>query len=173
MIGNSNQVFGYAIQISFVGHMCAALFLWQLDTQEHHWTMMLLLFSALLNASIHMARGLWALRSNDIAGHKDHMFRCFVYSIEGAGTIRLSGFLLTLIDADPTVCQAAQAGITGTACVVAYAARLIGTRLLTLYWIGCYVRIKGAREEKKRHLKQTAISAIAMGSVYAYVSTLG
>jgi len=166
----AHKIFGYMIQVSFLAHMTAALSLLFMDTQNHHWTMKLLLLSSALNATFFMVKGILDVKKGDIQSHKDNMFKCFVYSIEGAGTIRLAGYLLSTLSLDPTACQAMNDGMTGTECISGYALRLIGTRLLSLYWIGCYMRIKAQPLQLKKHSKEVKSSFMAMSLVYIYVT---
>ena len=88
-----------------------------------------------------MIMGIHKARTGCLDQHGDYMFRCFIYSIEGAGTIRTVAYLLWLFGLGPTFCQSAN-GAIATLCVAPYVLRLICIRLLSLYWIFCYAKMK-------------------------------
>ncbi len=163
----SHKVFGYIIQLSFLGHLGAAMSLLFVDTQQHHWLVKFMLMSPVLYSSTYMARGIASIRRGDVAEHIDHMVRCFVYSIEGAGTIRTVSHLFWLGGIGPTFYQD-QHGATATHCVDEYLLRLIFTRLLSLYWLGCYARMRGNEKLTKSLLRELVITCVGSALAYGY-----
>ncbi len=164
-----HKIFGYLIQFSFVGHLAAAVSLLLIDTQHHHWLPKFMLMSPVLSSITYMFLGIQSIRRGDVSKHIDQMFRCFIYSIEGAGTIRTVEFFLWLAGQGPTFCQSTH-GATATHCVTPYVLRLLCTRFLSLYWIGCYARMRGNSVFTKSFLLELVSTIVCSIAAYSYAS---
>jgi len=162
-----HRTFGYVIQFAFWGHLIASVSLLILDTQQHHWLPIFLLMSPVIRGSFCMIMGVHKARTGCLEQHGDYMFRCFIYSIEGAGTIRTVAYLLWLVGLGPTFCQSAN-GATATLCVAPYVLRLICIRLLSLYWIFCYAKMKNKPSFTKGCILELTTTIIFSTCAYVY-----
>ena len=125
------------------------------DEAKHHWINRTLLGSNLLLSSGHLIMSILSVRAGNILKHKDHAIKCFLYSIEGAGTIRTVAFIQEIVA--PYVphvftglgkCQSLYSG-EANKCIVMYLIRLIFIRVLTDVYICIYITI----EKKSNHVK--------------------
>jgi len=164
-----HRIFGYIIQFSFLAHLIAAVSLLLINTQQHHWLPICMLMSPVVRSGRYMILGIKSARRGDIEQHIDQMFRCFIYSIEGAGTIRTVGYLLWLGGLGPTYCQTENCA-TATNCVEPYVLQLVCIRLLTLYWIGCYARMRGNSEFTKAFLFELVTTGFILTAAYSYAA---
>ena len=131
--------------LAFLLHMACSVRALILDPMHHHalpWTMLL---SNLTVSTAYFVLGIWAVTKREMSAHKDAMMKCFLYSIEGAGTIRTVGAILHLLEMGPTMCQQAHGGLASD-CVFPYVQRLIGIRMLTLFYLGVYAKIPNFAE---------------------------
>ena len=140
--------FGYITIAVFLGHMLAALNNLIFDEAKHSAVNRIGLGSLTFVSSTYMVLSILAAKNHDIPTHTDYAIRCFLYSIEGAGTIRQVAYMQWLlapyvpsIFAGPGECQLLHMG-QATNCVVPYFIRGIFVRLLTLYYIGLYEHSK-------------------------------
>ncbi len=78
-----------------------------------------------------MSAGVIRAKNKNPAGHLEDMVRCYVYSTEGAGTIRLASHLMMPFGG-PVSCQMDRLK-TGRACMWPYAWRLAWTRVLRYF----------------------------------------
>lgn len=141
-----HRKYGYATIFVFFMHMAACLNVLLADEAKHHPLSKTLLMSSAFLSTIHMLRGTRGAISGDVAGHEANSVVAFLYSIEGAGTIRtvqhvqlLFKPVLPSVFCGPGDCQALHNGEAGK-CVVSYCVRLILVRVMTYYWIGMYAR---------------------------------
>ena len=122
-----------------------------------------------LRSGTYMVLGIQSIRRGDLSQHIDRMFRCFIYSIEGAGTIRTVGYLLWLAGLGPTFCQSAN-GATATHCVAPYVLQLVCIRLLSMYWIGCYARMRACPDFTKSFLVELVTTGFSLICAYSYAA---
>jgi len=147
--------------LAFMLHMGCSLNCLIIDQMEHHPLNWVFLFSNITVSSAYFVLGVYAAIKRDVDAHKDAMIICFLYSIEGAGTIRTVGSILHLFNMGPTFCQQVHGGLA-TACVFPYVQRLIGIRLLTTYYHGVYAKMRGDMDTWKM-FKMQAASTISVG----------
>jgi uncharacterized membrane protein len=164
----AHKVFGYVIQVAFIGHLASAVSLLLTNTEQHPWVTKLVLLSPVTLSATFMLLGIGSIRRGEVSRHVDRMFRCFVYSIEGAGTIRTVGYMLWLAHAGPTFCQS-EHGATSNHCVSSYVLRLFLARLLSLYWLGCYARMRANPDFTRSLLREVSLTAVACSGCYCYV----
>lgn len=132
-----HRMFGVVAIISFSMHMVASLYNLYFDYMKHRPLPRLLLAMACMDSIICMVTAITQARRKDLAGHRDAMIRCFIYSIEGAGTIRTIASLQAFLGLGPTECQILWNG-TATHCLYSYTWRLILTRYLSMSYLGLY-----------------------------------
>ena len=170
-----HQKFGYFAILTFFAHMGAALNNLIFDEAKHHMINRVGLGSLVFLSTTWMLLSIKAAMDRDIPKHKDYIIRCFLYSIEGAGTIRTIAYLQYIfspfvpeIFAGPAKCQAMFGG-QATYCVLPYFIRGIFTRLLTLFYIAIYTSNFSSKKDKNLVnvlMKENLISIICL---FAYV----
>lgn len=140
-----HRKYGYAVLLVFSMHMAAALNNLFADEAKHHPLSKALLMSAAFSSIIHMVRSIRDVARKDVVGHEVNSVVAFLYSIEGAGTIRTVSHLqwplrfISPVFGGPSDCQALYNG-EAAQCVASYCIRIVFTRVLTYYWIGMYAR---------------------------------
>jgi len=140
-VGFSKRLLSYIACLAFVLHISCALRTLILDPMQHHvlpWTM---LFSNVTLSAAYYVVGTWAAKRQNVAAHKDAMMKCFLYSIEGAGTIRTVGAIMHAFNMGPTMCQQVHGGLAN-ACVFPYVLRLLGIRSLTSVYLAIYAKMQ-------------------------------
>ena len=130
-------MFGVFAILSFSLHMMASLYNLYFDIMQHRPLSRLMLFMICMDSIICMVTAMIRARRKDLPGHMDAMIRCFIYSIEGSGTIRWIAHLQAVLGLGPTSCQNLLNGVY-TNCMYSYCWRLIITRYLSLYFLGLY-----------------------------------
>ena len=176
-----HQRFGYLAITAFVCHMLASFNTLIFDEAQHQPLAKVMLGNVVLVSSTYMVLAIKAVKNKDIRGHTDYAVRSFLYSIEGAGTIRtvasIQGLLspvLPQILIGPAECQNIHLG-QATQCIGEYATRLLLTRLLTLYYIGHYTRMKGAANYAKVIILELCVALVctlAFCSVMAFKAVI-
>merc|ERR1712190_673015 len=111
------------------------------DIAQHRVFTKVMLASVVTISSTYFVQAIKFARAKKHQLHTDCMVRCFLYSIEGAGTIRTVGWFMWLGGYGPTMCQAEHAA-TATQCFWPYVSRLLCIRVLTVYWLGIYARLR-------------------------------
>jgi len=146
-----HRKYGYAAIFVFFMHTAACLNVLFADEAKHHPLSKTLLMSAAFSSIIHMLRSIRGAVCGDVVGHEANSVVAFLYSIEGAGTIRtvqhlqlLFKSVLPSVFCGPGDCQAHHNGEAGQ-CVASYCVRLVLTRVMTYYWIGMYARYTKTR----------------------------
>lgn len=141
-----HRQFGIFALLSFVGHMSASINNVISDEAEHHPMSKMMLLSSVCLSIVHMARSIFQITKRDVTGHKDNAVLAFLFSIEGAGTIRtvqhiqlFFKIVLPPVFAGPSDCQNMYGG-KATHCAESYCLRLVFVRIMTFYWIGMYAR---------------------------------
>lgn len=146
-----HRKYGYAVLLVFFMHMGAALNCVFADEAKHHPLSKALLMSSAFSSITHMLRGIRDVARKDVESHEIHSVVAFLYSIEGAGTIRTVAHLQLFMKSSlpsvfhgPTDCQAIYSG-QAAQCVAEYCIRMLLVRALTYYWIGMYARCSKTR----------------------------
>merc|ERR1719228_976215 len=122
----------------------------------------LLFLMTLMDSIISMIMAIIRARNKDIQGHTDAMIRCFLYSIEGAGTIRTMATFQAFFSFGPTDCQIDNDGLA-TKCMYSYVWRLIFTRYLSLAYLGLYNIQRNNKNHKRGFVTElTWFSVIAV-----------
>jgi len=132
-----HRMFGIVAISSFSLHMVASLNNLYFNYMKHTPLPRLLLLMACVDSILCMTTAIIRARRKDYTGHRDAMIRCFVYSIEGAGTIRTVATVQAFLGMGPTDCQILWNG-TSTHCLYSYTWRLLLTRYLSLAYLGLY-----------------------------------
>lgn len=146
-----HKKYGYGVLLVFFMHMGACLNSLFTDEAKHHPVSKALLLSSAFSATTHMLRGIRDVIRKDVEGHEIHSMIAFLYSIEGAGTIRtiqhlqlFFKFVLPPVFHGPSDCQSLFNG-EAAQCVAVYCVRLLLVRVMTHYWIGMYARCTKTR----------------------------
>ena len=140
-----HKMFGKVAILSFILHMMASLNNLYFDYMKHRLLPRLLLLMICMNSMICMVTAIIRVRRKDITGHKDAMMRCFIYSIEGAGTIRWIANIQELLGLGPTSCHNLLNGFS-TSCTYSYCWRLIFTRYLSMYFLWLYTNHRNSEK---------------------------
>lgn len=164
----SKRMTGIFAVFAFIGHqVCSALCLVINPMNQHvvPWTMLM------TNCSVstgYFLLGMYALEQKNMEAHKDAMTRCFLYSIEGAGTIRTVGFIMALFGTGPTFCQQMYGGCAAR-CVLQYIHRLIWIRALTIYYTGIYTKsyVAGKIEKESSSTWTMYMSNVRFATVFS------
>ena len=132
-----HRTFGFVAIAAFILHMFAALNNLYFNYMRHTPLPRLMLGLTTVDSIICMVTAMIRVRRKDYQGHRDAMLRCFLYSIEGAGTIRTVATLQAFLGLGPTECQMLANGFS-TNCMYSYTWRLLFTRYLSLGYLGLY-----------------------------------
>merc|ERR1711948_180815 len=128
---------GYVTSLAFLAHMTFALNVLCQDIVKNPMMVKLMLASVVTISSTYFFQAMKFALAKQTQLHTDCMVRCFLYSIEGAGTIRTVGWIMWLGGYGPTFCQA-QHGAMKAQCFWPEVSRLLCIRVLTVYWLGYY-----------------------------------
>lgn len=156
----SKRMLSYFACLAFILHMVCSLRTLILDPMQHHVLPWTILLSNLTVSTAYFVLGAWAASQHDMSAHKDAMMKCFLYSIEGAGTIRTVGLIMHCIGIGPTMCQQKHKGLA-TDCVFPYLQRLIGIRSLTTVYLGIYAHIASQDAETRKAYKSLSLKSMA------------
>lgn len=144
------KTFARLTSVSFICHMGFSVRSLWIDPMEHHPIIKVFLLDSVIQALGEFVSGVKAAAiNNDQTEHQHSMMRCYLYSIEGAGTIRTVGYIMALMNAGPTFCQQKNDGLASN-CVRGYVLRLLFIRLLTLYYFGIAAQIGPNKENTER-----------------------
>ena len=132
-----HRTFGVFAIFTFILHMMASMNNLYFNSMKHSPLPRLHLFMIVIDSIVCMIIAMIRARKKDYAGHRDAMVRCFVYSIEGAGTIRTVAHFQAFAGMHVTDCQILWNG-TSTNCLYGYMWRLIFTRFLSMFYLGLY-----------------------------------
>ena len=161
-----HRMFGLVVVAVFLGHMLSALNNLVFDEARHHWAARAQLGSITLVSSAYMVLSLRAVRNGKISEHQDFAIRSFLYSIEGAGTIRQVAYMqsvaspyLPALLSGPGDCQRLFHGLA-THCAREYLIRGLFTRLLTLYYIGVLTTFKKETNYAAVFLKEILVAIV-------------
>ena len=176
-----HRAFGYIALTSFLCHMLAAINSLVFDEAKHQPISKVALGSIAFMSMTYMILAIKAAKKHDTRAHVDYAIRSYLYSIEGAGTIRTVAYLQALLShwlpdilQGPMHCQNSHAGLASH-CAVEYTVRLLLTRLLTLYYLCLYVKIKGRSKYVTLLAKEVVMASVcclAFLSVMAAKETL-
>jgi len=159
------KALSYGASIAFLFHIFFAIRCLWLNPMDHHPLCQVLLLSGAVSATQCFIVGVKEAKNGNLKGHESAMTNCFLYSIEGAGTIRTVGYILALMEKGPTFCQQENNGLASS-CVWSYILRLIGIRMLTIYYQGVVANMKGPNKKERWELyKNEAIEQIISFSV--------
>ena len=171
-----HRKFGYVSVAVFISHMLASINNLIFNEAEHHWLNRAGLGSLTIVSTAYMILSIKAVKQGDIPAHTDYAIRSFLYSIEGAGTIRQVAYLQWLASpyvpsllAGPGPCQLLHLG-KATHCGPAYFIRGIFTRLLTLYYI-CVYELSKKKFNIKKVLYNENVMAVSCTLVFLCVDT--
>ena len=163
----AHKYFGYFSLLVFVLHMDASINNLVFDEAKHHIVNRIGLGALTFLSSTYMYMSIKAAINHDIQSHTKYAFRAFVYSIEGAGTIRTVAYLQWLfrpyfpeVMTGPMDCQRLFGG-QATNCALPYFVRGIFVRLLTLYYIAMFSKSR----KKDFKLKEMLIEENIIGGV--------
>jgi hypothetical protein len=132
---------GYIVSLAFLGHMTGSLNILYQDITKNPIVVKLMLLSVVVTSATYFFQAMKHAFNKEIQLHTDSMVRCFLYSIEGAGTIRTVGWIMIMLGKGPTFCQA-KYGSLSCHCTWPYVSRLLCIRVLTIYWLGFYTRLR-------------------------------
>ena len=161
----------YLASISFLSHIiCSVRCLW-LDPMKHHPLPRVLLLSSAISATESFITGVREARNGNLKGHETAMMNCFLYSIEGAGTIRTVGYILALMGKGPTFCQQDNKALASS-CVWPYILRLIGIRMLTLLYQFLVAQMPGPNKKERWILykNEANVQLISFSVIFAIFS---
>eukprot|EP00092_Neocalanus_flemingeri_P014056 GFUD01015164.1.p1 GENE.GFUD01015164.1~~GFUD01015164.1.p1 ORF type:complete len:369 (+),score=18.85 GFUD01015164.1:63-1109(+) len=144
-----HRAFGVVAILSFVLHMLASIYNLYFDYMKHRPLPRLMLFMICMDSIICMVTSIVRAMRKDITGHRDAMMRCFIYSIEGSGTIRWIANLQELLGVGPTNCQNQWNGLA-TNCMYSYCWRLMITRCLSMYFLGLFTVQRNSKTFARR-----------------------
>merc|ERR1712079_542342 len=139
--------FGHFATLIFACHICASLNNIVFDEAKHVPISKILLMTPVVQGTVCMVHAIERVIHHDNDGHKDYAFLAFLFSIEGAGTIRTVAHVQSMFAkflylpehfGGPHICQAQFQG-KATECVFGYCIPLVLTRVLTLYFISVYM----------------------------------
>lgn len=158
--------FGLVAILVFCGHMLASLNILIFDEAKHHWINRAELGGLTFISTAYMLLSMKAIWEGRISEHQDYAIRCFLYSIEGAGTIRqvahmqlfASPYVPSLFSG-PGECQSIYSG-EATHCVEQYFVRRFFSRLLTFYYICVYTTYKKESNYSQVFIKEKMMEAI-------------
>ena len=136
-----HRKFGIVAIISFILHMASSFYIVYVNYMKHTPIPRLLLYMFGLDSIVCFAISFLYARRDDYMGHRDAMFRSFVYSIEGAGTIRTIATFQEFLGFGPDACRVRGYGV-GTSCLYSYTWRLLLTRYLSVVYLGIYTTHK-------------------------------
>ena len=113
-------------------HMLAAVNNICFDYHQHQPLSKLLLILICVDSIVCIIVGTIRASAGDINGHIDAMVACYIFSTEGAGTIRVIANTQEIFGLGPTNCplQAAECSYT-----YSYCWRLLWTRALSIYYL--------------------------------------
>ena len=146
-----HRIFGMFAIVTFGMHMAGSLNNLYFDYMKHTPLPKLLLAMACMDSIVSMVAAMMHAKRKNFAGHRDAMIRCFIYSIEGAGTIRTVGTLQAFLGLGPTDCQVFWNG-TASNCLYSYTWRLLLTRYLSLSYLGLYTIHRNEKHVLKNYL---------------------
>jgi len=156
------RALGMFTVLAFLGHQICSFRCLIINPMNQHVLPWMMLLTNVTVATGYFILGMYALVKKDIKAHKAAMMRCFLYSIEGAGTIRTVGAIMHLFGLGPTFCQQLVGGCAAQ-CVFSYVHRLIWIRLLTVYYNGIYAKIRGD-EKSWASFKNNTIFVVALSA---------
>jgi hypothetical protein len=161
----------YLSAISFLSHIiCSVRCLW-LDPMKHHPLPRMMLLSSALSATASFITGVKEARNGNLKGHETAMMNCFLYSIEGAGTIRTAAYILALMGKGPSFCQQDNNAVLSS-CVWPDILRLAGARALTLFYQFLIAQMPGPNKKErwtlyKNDAKWTLISFSVIFAIFS------
>ena len=163
-----HRKFGLVAILVFCGHMLASLNNLIFDEAKHHWINRTELGSLTFVSTAYMLLSMKAIWNGRISDHQDYAVRCFLYSIEGAGTIRQVAYIQSLASpfvpslvSGPGDCQAIHFG-EATHCFKQYLVRRIFVRILTFYYICVYTIYKKESNYSEVLVKETLMAGICI-----------
>lgn len=169
-----HKKYGYGVLLVFFMHMAACMNIVFKDEANHHPLSKALLMSTAFTATIHMLRGIRDVIRKDVEGHEINSVVAFIYSIEGAGTIRTAVHVnlfakwldLPSVLWGPSDCQAIHHG-EAAQCVAVYCVRMIMVRVITYYWIGMYAHCLKTRRRFVVATLSESIMTTSMAALFA------
>lgn len=162
---------GYITALAFLAHMTFSVNILCQDIMKNSMMVKVMLASVVTISSTYFFQAMKFAVAKRIQLHTDCMVRCFLYSIEGAGTIRTVGWIMWLGGYGPTFCQA-QHGAMNTQCFWPYVSRLLWIRVLTVYWLGCYARLRGDPVFTRMYMTEVKLTAVVslVGLLAAWIA---
>lgn len=161
-----HRKFGLVAILVFCGHMLAAINNLIFDEAKHHWINRTGLGSLTFLSTAYMLLSMKAIWEGRISEHQDYAIRCFLYSIEGAGTIRQVAYMQWIASpyvpslfSGPGECQSIYSG-EATHCVEQYFVRGLFVRLLTFYYICVYTTYKKESNYSQVFFKENMMAGI-------------
>lgn len=155
---------GYAAFFCFAMYMGVALYTLWVDVVKHQPLSRILLLLNPVMSWRFMLGAIAAIKHGDVKEHKNLMLRVYLYSTEGAGTIRqVEHFMLTL-GTGPSSCQSRDNSYARY-CVWPYVVRLFLMRMLTLYHLACIARLRQEEKLYRSVLREGLRSVFAAGGL--------
>jgi hypothetical protein len=151
--------FGYLSVLVFLGHVAAALHSIYVDVVLHTALAKTILVLTLISSGKYMVISIVvAIRKEEgwEQHHKDHMMRCYLVSIRGAGPIRAVAQMQDWFGVGSHLCQKKYGGLASE-CQLEYVNRMFLTALFDMYLWGVYVRQRGDAKMTKDYLTDAAI----------------
>ena len=109
----------------------------------------LFLIRSIIDCVILMVTAIIRVKKKDVQGHKNAMIQCFIYSIEGAGTIRTVKFLQIVFRSGTTFCKNI-VNIGYSECLYPYLWMLMLSRFLSLIYLAVWSCMYTGLRKKQR-----------------------
>ena len=165
-----HRKFGAATILAFCLHTIAALRNLHFNIARNSLLPRLFLVGSLIDSTISIIIAMNRAKRRDIQGHRDAMVQGFIYSLEGAGTIRTVGYLQIAQGFGPTHCKdVVTAAYSGGTCIYSYFWRMVLTRFLSLFYLGVFLcRYCGPRKKEKMLKGCLELLFMVFTAIYCY-----
>jgi len=166
----AHKIFGYISMLAFLSHVGASCFTLYTDVVRHKTLPRMLLIGSSFSSVNYMVQAMCLTRKRPqgwVTKHKDLIFLCFIYSIQGAGTIRAIAQVQMWLHCGPVVCQAAHGGMA-TECMWAYTFRMFWISVYTMYIRAIYVKLSKDTDLTVDFLRDLRSSCVAWIGLLAF-----
>lgn len=162
-----HRTFGYISALSFCCHVGASCFNLYMDIVQHKPLPRIMLVISSMNSAVYMINAIRVVIKKPKGwanAHKDLMMLCFMFSIQGAGPIRMIAQVQTWLGCGPVQCQNENGGMA-TNCMWAYVFRMYWIAFYTMYTRGIYCKMRNDATHTLdflRDFRSLCLSFIAM-----------
>jgi len=173
-----HKYFGYISLLCYLGHCMAAINIWYVDVEQHSPLNRVLLFLGMFSTAYSVLEGMKGIliaklkgariRSQDIMYHRYQMCQSYIYSLNGAGTIRTVAIIQTNLNVGVVLCQVKHLRVGGI-CDWTYTWRLALASTFSLVQRAMYIKCKKSRFDAEfiRDCREHgAFWVIMLGSFY-------